>query len=106
MVHTCATQFITQDHNRLGSRIISHHIREIVESDPSTPIATIIASIKTSMGYTTSYRKAWLAKKHAIEHVYGNWEKSFNKLPCLLQVVQTFLPGFMYKLKTQPITDG
>ncbi|WVZ24129.1 hypothetical protein V8G54_002673 [Vigna mungo] len=45
------------------------------------------------MGYTTSYRKAWLAKQHAIEHVYGNWEESFNKLPCLL-------------LKTQPIIDG
>ncbi|WVZ04019.1 hypothetical protein V8G54_024825 [Vigna mungo] len=78
----------------------------MVESDPSTPIATIIASIKTSMGYTTSYRKVWLAKQHAIEHVYGNWEESFNKLPFLLQAMQTFLPGFVYKLKTQPITDG
>ncbi|XP_047173528.1 uncharacterized protein LOC124841321 [Vigna umbellata] len=58
------------------------------------------------MGYTTSYKKAWLAKQHAIEHVYGNWEESFNKLPCLLQAMQTFLLGFVYKLKTQPITDG
>ncbi|WVY94019.1 hypothetical protein V8G54_033107 [Vigna mungo] len=104
--HTCASQLITQDHNRLGSQIISHHIREMIESDPSTPIATIIASIKTSMGYTTSYRKAWLVKQHAIEHVYGNWEESFNKLPCPLQAMQTFLPGFVYKLKTQPIIDG
>ncbi|WVZ06171.1 hypothetical protein V8G54_019517 [Vigna mungo] len=78
----------------------------MVESDPSAPIATIIASIKTSMGYTISYRKAWLAKQHAIEDVYGNWEESFNKLPCLLQVMQTFLSGFVYKLKTQPITGG
>ncbi|WVZ15295.1 hypothetical protein V8G54_012861 [Vigna mungo] len=68
---------------------------QMVESDPSTPIATIIASIKTSMGYTTSYKKAWLAKQHAIEHVYGNWEELFNKLPCLLQAMQTFLPGFI-----------
>ncbi|WVZ03997.1 hypothetical protein V8G54_024803 [Vigna mungo] len=99
--HICASQLITQDHNRLGSRIISHHIREMIESDPSTPIATIIASIKTSMGYTTTYRKAWLAKRHAIEHVYGNWEESFNKLSCLLQAMQTFLPGFEALQKQQ-----
>jgi len=27
------------------------HIRQMVESDPSTPIVTIISSIQTSMGY-------------------------------------------------------
>ncbi|WVZ26051.1 hypothetical protein V8G54_004595 [Vigna mungo] len=34
------------------------------------------------MGYTTTYRKAWLAKQHAIEHVYGNVKnRSTNYMP-------------------------
>ena len=61
-VHTCATQLITQDHRHLSSRIIFQHVRQMVEWDPSTPIATIISSIETSMGYNTTYRKAWLVK--------------------------------------------
>jgi len=77
-VHTCATQLITQDHRHLGSRIISQHVRQMVESEPSTPIATIISSIQTSMGYNTTYKKTWLVKQQAIEDVYGNWEQSYN----------------------------
>ncbi|XP_027922828.1 uncharacterized protein LOC114180729 [Vigna unguiculata] len=58
------------------------------------------------MGYNTTYRKAWLAKQQAIEDVYGNWEQSYNRLSCLLQAMQTYLPEFVYKLKTSPITNG
>ena len=78
----------------------------MLESDPSKPIATIISSIQSSMGYNTTYRKAWLVKQQAIEDVYENWEQSYNRLLCLLQVMQTYLPGFVYKLKTSPITNG
>jgi len=62
-------QFYTQNHRHLGSRIISQHVRQMVESDSSTSIATIISSIQTSMGYNTTYRKAWLATQQAIEDV-------------------------------------
>jgi len=105
-VHTCATQLITQDHRHLGSKIISQHVRQMVESNLSTPIATIISFIQTSMGYNTTYRKTWLAKQQTIEDVYENWEQSYNRLSCLLQVMQTYLSGFVNKLKTSPITDG
>jgi len=83
-VHTCATQLITQDHRHLGSRIISQDVRQMVESNPSTLVATVISSIQTSMGYNTTYRKTWLVKQQAIENVYENWEQSYNRLSCLL----------------------
>jgi len=35
----------------------------------------------------------------------GNWEPSFNKLPWLLQTMQTYLLEFVYKLKTRAIID-
>ncbi|XP_027348162.1 uncharacterized protein LOC113859642 [Abrus precatorius] len=33
------------------------------------------------MGYTITYRKAWMGKQKAIEKVYGQWEASFEALP-------------------------
>nr|KYP52009.1 hypothetical protein KK1_026086 [Cajanus cajan] len=81
--HTCVSPLISQDHNKLGSQMIAQSIGEIIEVDPSTSISTIIAHIKSTMGYTISYRKGWLAKQHAIENIFGNWEESYNKLPYL-----------------------
>ncbi|KAL2322242.1 hypothetical protein Fmac_026621 [Flemingia macrophylla] len=82
--------------------MISQTIREMIEADPSTPISTIIAHIKTTMGYTISYRKGWLGKQHAIESIFGNWEQSYHKLPAMLQAMQMYLPGFIRKMNTQP----
>nr|KYP32324.1 hypothetical protein KK1_047026 [Cajanus cajan] len=93
--HTCVSPLISQDHNKLGSQMIAQSIGEIIEVDPSTSISTIIAHIKSTMGYTISYRKGWLAKQHAIENIFGNWEDSYNKLP-----------GFIWKLNTQPAYQG
>ncbi|KAL2343929.1 hypothetical protein Fmac_005214 [Flemingia macrophylla] len=85
-----------------GSRMISQTILEIIEADPSTPISTIIAHIKTTMGYTINYRKEWLGKQHTIERIYKNWEQSYHKLPAMLKAMQMYLPGFILKMNTQP----
>nr|KYP46117.1 hypothetical protein KK1_032284 [Cajanus cajan]KYP46122.1 hypothetical protein KK1_032289 [Cajanus cajan] len=71
-LHTRVSSLISQDHNKLGSQMISQTIREIIKANPSTPISTIIAHIKLTMGYTISYKKGWLAKQHAIENIFGN----------------------------------
>nr|KYP31829.1 hypothetical protein KK1_047666 [Cajanus cajan] len=83
-----------------------HTIHEIIEADPSTPISTIIAHIKLTMGYTISYKKGWLAKQHAIENIFGNWEEFYNKLPGMLQAMQMYVPGFIWKFNTQPAYQG
>nr|KYP31902.1 hypothetical protein KK1_047552 [Cajanus cajan] len=104
--HTCVSPLISQDHNKLGSQMIAQSIGEIIEVDPSASISTIIAHIKSTMGYTISYRKGWLAKQHAIENIFGNWEESYNKLPGMLQAMQMYVPGFIWKLNTQPAYQG
>nr|KYP54080.1 hypothetical protein KK1_000249 [Cajanus cajan] len=86
---------ISRDHNKLRSRMISQTIHEIIEADPSTLISIIIAYIKSTMGYTISYKKGWLAKQLAIENIFGNWEESYHKLPSLLQALQLYVPGFI-----------
>ena len=62
--------------------------------------------MKSILGYTVSYRKAWLGKQLAIEKVYGNWEESYQKLPSLLNAMQLYVPGFIWKMKTQPAYEG
>nr|KYP46462.1 hypothetical protein KK1_031918 [Cajanus cajan]KYP46468.1 hypothetical protein KK1_031924 [Cajanus cajan] len=104
--HTCVSSPISQDHNKLGSQMISQTIREIIEANPSTPISTIIAHIKLTMGYTISYKKGWLTKQHAIENIFGNWEESYNKLPGMLQAMQMYVPGFIWKFNTQLAYQG
>jgi len=105
-VHTCVSPMISQDHNKLGSQMIAQSIHEIIQADPSTPISTIIAHMKTILGYTISYKKAWLGKQLTIEKVYGNWEESYQKLSSLLNAMQLYVPRFIWKMKTQPAYEG
>jgi len=73
-VHICVSPMISQDHNKLCSRMIAQSIHEIIQADPSTPTSTI-AHMKLILGYIVTYKKAWLRKQLAIEKVYGNWEE-------------------------------
>jgi len=86
--------------------MIVESIHEIIQADPSTPVLTIIAHMKSSLEYTVTYKKAWLGKQLAIENVYDNWEESYKKWSALLNVMQLYVPRFIQKIKTQPIYEG
>ncbi|CAK8576734.1 unnamed protein product [Lathyrus sativus] len=101
--HTCTTTSMSQDHRKLDSEIISHSIRELVNSDASLKVKVIQAHIAEKYGYRISYRKAWIAKIKAVEALYGNWETSYNDLPQWLLVLKTYLPGTVIQLETLPI---
>ena len=79
--HTCTRARISQDHTKLDSDTIAECIKPMVESDPSFKIKSVIAEIQSQYGYTTTYRKAWMAKQKAIEKIFGQWEASFQALP-------------------------
>jgi len=36
--------------------------------------------MKSSLGYTVTYKKTWLGKQLGIENVYGDWEESYQKI--------------------------
>ncbi|CAK8530567.1 unnamed protein product [Lathyrus sativus] len=65
-----------QDHRKLDSAIISHNIKELVNSDASLKVNVIQAHIAEKYGYMISYKKAWIAKIKAIKSLYENWETS------------------------------
>ncbi|XP_047943293.1 receptor-like protein 19 [Salvia hispanica] len=47
----------------------------------------------------SSYKKAWYAKRKAIEFVYGGWEESFRQLPSYMFELQSQNPGTIVEWK-------
>ena len=79
--HTCSNPSISQDHAKLSYLLISKSIHNLIKNYPSTLVSTLITHIKSTQGYTTTYRKAWMTKKKAIEDNYDNLEKSYHDIP-------------------------
>ncbi|KAL4356508.1 hypothetical protein AHAS_Ahas09G0093700 [Arachis hypogaea] len=49
------------------SDTIAEAIKPLVEADPSIKVKSVIAEVQSKFNYTINYRKAWLAKKKAVE---------------------------------------
>jgi hypothetical protein len=69
-------------------------------------VKVIIAHIWEKYNYRITYRKDWIAKNKAIEQIYGNWEKSYQKLPRRLIALQTFVPQTVIQLETLQSMDS
>jgi len=79
----------------------------MVKQDSTISVPVLVAHIRSKYTYTTTYKKAWIAKQKAIEMIYGNWEDSYTELPRWLLAFQTYLPGTITDIETVPfIKDG
>ena len=97
--HNCTSNSFSQDHRKLNYKLISDSIKTLVHADASTKPKLIIAHIQEKFNYTTTYRKAWMAKNAAIESIYGNCEESYNVLPQWLNVMKETMSGTVFDLK-------
>ncbi|KAL4380071.1 hypothetical protein GQ457_02G010930 [Hibiscus cannabinus] len=106
--HTCLRNSINQDHRKLDSDVISRHVKNLVEANPRVTVATIQSSVKQQFEYQIEYGKGWYARDKALKMVYGNYEKSYNELPALLQAMTYFIPGTIvrYKMKNAINREG
>ena len=79
----------------------------MVKQDSTISVPVLVAHIRSKYTYTTTYKKAWIAKQKAIEMIYGNWEDSYTELPRWLLAFQTYLLGTITDIETVPfIKDG
>ena len=101
--HTCSNPSISQDHGKLLYFLIGKSIHNLIENDSSTSVLALIAYIKSTKGYTTTYREAWLEKQKVIGNIYGNWERLYHDLLRLLQAMQKFLPLIVVEKETLPM---
>nr|KAJ0206620.1 hypothetical protein LSAT_V11C500279080 [Lactuca sativa] len=90
--HTCSQYKITQDHPNLDASLIAQETEHLIKEQPSISIPTLRAEIIDKLGYTPSYRKVWVGKQKAIEHIFGNWEESYIVLPKFMAALQFYNP--------------
>ncbi|XP_016200161.1 uncharacterized protein LOC107641170 [Arachis ipaensis] len=104
--HTCTRTRISQDHAKLNSDMIAEVIKPLVEADPSLKVKSIIAEVQSKFNYTTSYRKAWLAKQKAIANLFGGWEASYEALSSWFEAMVQKDPSAAVEIETAPAYQG
>ncbi|XP_074266184.1 uncharacterized protein LOC141588651 [Silene latifolia] len=104
--NTCLSDIIPKDHVNLHSKIVSRHIRNLVEADSSIRVQGIIEVILQQFNYTISYKKAWMAKQRAIAEIFGDWEESFQLLPKFMQALKEANPGTIVHFTNQKTTTA
>ncbi|KAL5153427.1 hypothetical protein HKD37_19G052972 [Glycine soja] len=105
-IHTCTTSVISQDHVRLDSSLIAHNIVQLVKTNPSIEIKTLIANMLQRFGYIVSYKKACTSKQKALEMTFGSWEQSYSYLPIWMTTDQHFVPNTIVRYKTSSSMEG
>ncbi|CAH1433473.1 unnamed protein product [Lactuca virosa] len=103
--HTCFQYRITQDHPNLDANLIAQETEHLIKEQPSISIPNLRAEIVDKLGYTPSYRKVWVGKQKAIEHIFGKWEESYIVLPKFLAALQYFNPGTIVEWCTARLTN-
>ncbi|KAK5837915.1 hypothetical protein PVK06_006642 [Gossypium arboreum] len=99
--HTYAAG-ISQDHPKMDSAMLASLILLTVKADPRTSVPVLIANIHNQIGYTPSYRKAWIAKQKALEKMHSGWDASYNEIWQWCQVLERYILGCITDLQTEP----
>ncbi|XP_027107591.1 uncharacterized protein [Coffea arabica] len=91
--HTCVRVSNSIDHMQLSSNIVVEYIMHHLKSCPIYRIKEIQAAIKEMFHIDISYRKAWYARRRAIDLVYGDWPTSVSQLPKYMKELVATNPG-------------
>ncbi|KAI5672575.1 hypothetical protein M9H77_12939 [Catharanthus roseus] len=62
-------------HRNLSSKFISMSISHLVAKDPEIPVSNIIQEVQVLYQTGCTYKRAWYARKFAIERVFGSLEQ-------------------------------
>ena len=79
---------VDQDHRCVDVKAIAKVFVEYVWENPDKKIGDLQQFARDHFGYTISHRKAWVARKVAIAHVYDDWDKSYDKLSTIFTVIK------------------
>ncbi|XP_042029772.1 uncharacterized protein LOC121776652 [Salvia splendens] len=101
--HCCMGDHDPSEHVNLTSSMIALCIRSQIENDAEFKPSAVLTYIKDKFHVKISYKKAWYARRKAIELVYGGWEGSFRQLPSYLTELQTQNPGTIVESLHDPV---
>lgn len=91
--HTCVRVSNRNDHRQLSGDIIAEHIIPHIINGPLFKVKEIQTSVKQEFHCDVSYKKAWYARRRAIDIVYGDWPSAISLLPTYMEELQRSNPG-------------
>jgi hypothetical protein len=94
--HTCRSSKSKGVHAQNTARYLGHRVVGVVRADSNTSISSMIQTIWGFIGYRVKYSKAWRAKQHAIELLWGDWKEAYNQVPRILSAMKHFNPGLRW----------
>nr|KAJ0191984.1 hypothetical protein LSAT_V11C800437780 [Lactuca sativa] len=103
--HTCFQYRVTQDYPNLDANLIAQETEHLIKEQPSISVPNLRVEIVDKLGYTPSYRKVWVGKQKAIDHIFGKWEESYIVLQKFLAALQYSNPGTIVERCTARLTN-
>ena len=83
-------------HAQNTAHYLSHRLVGMIRADSDTSVLSMIVTIFGFTGYRVKYSKAWWAKQHAIELLWGDWKEAYNQVPRILSAMKQFNPGLTW----------
>ena len=80
-LHKCVNPYLNWDHQQLDSNLIAAYIQGMIKAQFTLLVAAIQASIVEKFGYQISYKKTSKTKLKALTNLFGDFYKSYTKLP-------------------------
>ncbi|KAL9688551.1 hypothetical protein QQ045_032974 [Rhodiola kirilowii] len=85
--HICQHGSIINTNKHLKTKYIADEIAEAMNENLQFSAREIPSNRRKDYGYEISYLKAWQAKQLALVKLFGEWDRSFQKLPHLMQAL-------------------
>ena len=60
-------------------------------------MSTLVEIIFLCYNYYVKYGKAWRAKQHALELIFGEWEQAYEHLPIMLKSMKVVNPRMHFE---------
>jgi len=80
--HTCLSTTLSDDHVNLDSNQIATVVVNSIKANPSIPMKSLIAEIKSHYGYSVTYKKAWMT---TFERTKSWFVERGTKIECMLR---------------------
>jgi hypothetical protein len=94
--HTCRSLKVKKVHPQNIAHYLGHRIVAVVRADSDTSVSSLIETIRGFTSYRVKYSKAWWAKKHVIQLLWGDWKEAYNQVPRILSAMKHFNPGLRW----------
>ena len=100
--HTCISLGLPKDGRMMDSNFVASELLPILLKKHTTTVHDLRTNMSMKFGHELSYSKVWDAKQKAIAKIFGDWEKSYQKLQKLLLAYIDQDPGTRFFYHTTP----